>query len=284
MDHIFTCPECRQKLRLTDEFLGKNVKCPACKSAFRIPTAPEAAGPTPTSVATTRPPAPESPSRGIAEGLKLQDDDSPLDAKIIDEEPDGDRPRRRRKKRRRPTTDRRVGRRFGRLGFPIGMGLLLVFWAVLVGLSFLSKTAAYGLVCGGAITTLVGVGMVLWAAQEDGISLWTFSSSSPMLGVILVSVQVLVIPVLSVVHLVLNFSAAWKPALVLLIGIAMTGSGAALTKVSRPRPVIPEPTEESFDAVTMLTAPRLALRHATGTTRPPDSSRTGSCSTPRTTS
>lgn len=152
---------------------------------------------------------------------------------VMEEEaadPKAGRTRRRRKKRRRQIVADDSGRSWASIPtYAIGTAVLVLLWAILAGLSLASPRAAYSLIGCGAVTVLSGAVSVLLAAQEDGIDLWTFSSGNPIVAVVLLVVQILAIPVLSLVHLFLNIDAAWRPALVLLLGVAMTASGVALS-------------------------------------------------------
>ena len=42
----FRCPECRERVRVSDSFAGKKGRCPFCHNIYRIPTEsePETAG------------------------------------------------------------------------------------------------------------------------------------------------------------------------------------------------------------------------------------------------
>jgi hypothetical protein len=87
------------------------------------------------------------------------------------------------------------------------------------------------LVICGVLTTIIGVGWVYHSAIQDGVESVNFlSSSSPFLTVRLVVwvVELILVPVFSVVYLVLSFDSAWKPCLIEMLGLAMLATGVVL--------------------------------------------------------
>jgi hypothetical protein len=84
-----TCPDCQKKLKVEDNVLGKNIRCPGCGSVFRAPAAvtPAAAPPPPSKAATPIEEDDDRPRRASAR--RGRDDD--------DEEED--RPRKKRSRR-----------------------------------------------------------------------------------------------------------------------------------------------------------------------------------------
>lgn len=76
MSTLIDCPSCRRKLRVPNDFLGKNVRCPTCGETFR---APEAASPAAAPPAAPEPaaPSPAAPSPLLTVPLKLELDDDP---------------------------------------------------------------------------------------------------------------------------------------------------------------------------------------------------------------
>jgi predicted Zn finger-like uncharacterized protein len=58
---ILNCPQCQRPLRVTDELLGRLVKCPACQHTFTAPTSVE---PAPVPLAAGEPSEPGGPLQG----------------------------------------------------------------------------------------------------------------------------------------------------------------------------------------------------------------------------
>jgi hypothetical protein len=106
MSNTTTCPSCKRPLRIPDELVGQQVKCPACSTTFAANV--EAAPP----AVREREPEPEPRERRPREEderpLRRQrdeDDDRPR-RRYDDEEDEDDRPRRR---RRRPDYEEHRG-------------------------------------------------------------------------------------------------------------------------------------------------------------------------------
>jgi hypothetical protein len=114
--------------------------------------------------------------------------------------------------------------------FFLGLGIVLVLWAGLFGLSFALSGAAYALCIVGVIVFLVGMVQLFHSAADDGFSLSAFVSRNPFILVFLFLIQAAAAPVFSVVYLFINFEDAWKPALLQVVGIAMTASGVLLLR------------------------------------------------------
>jgi predicted Zn finger-like uncharacterized protein len=111
MAEVIQCPSCHKKLRVPENLLGKNVKCPACSTMFvaeageeDLPIAPVIEERPPSSPQRRRPPVEEEyeedrPRRRKPEAPPPEEDD-------YDEEPEDEfeeeepRPRRRRRRRR----------------------------------------------------------------------------------------------------------------------------------------------------------------------------------------
>jgi len=74
MAMLIDCPSCERKLRVPDEFVGRNVRCPGCGETFPAP-APAAAPAAPSSPAETTPAPEPAPPLNVA--LKLELDDGP---------------------------------------------------------------------------------------------------------------------------------------------------------------------------------------------------------------
>ncbi len=86
---LVTCPQCRKKLRVPEELLGKQVKCPTCTEVFTADPS-HAAEPLPPSEEPVPPPAARR---------RANDDPAeprPRPSRVVDDEDDDDRPRRRR--------------------------------------------------------------------------------------------------------------------------------------------------------------------------------------------
>jgi phage FluMu protein Com len=146
---------------------------------------------------------------------------------------------RRKKKRRRPVT---VPDEDDDLNEPIlseprtvrpdaflyAMGGLVIVALALAGMSRAWPEAAYWLTGLGFVTALAGAGWVMHAASEDGISLWVFFSGNGPMMIILVFVQLVALPVFTLVYLVLNVGNAWKPALLEFVGAGLFAAGVAL--------------------------------------------------------
>ncbi|MFO0929126.1 MAG: hypothetical protein U0736_19240 [Gemmataceae bacterium] len=149
-----TCSHCQVRLRIPEEHLGKNLRCPRCRNTFvgqAVPEASEAtsaAPPPPEENRVTTAPAAQAPEPA-AERLRPresppppEDDDEPVELEPVenDDRQDSDRkdsprPRRRRKKKPKGI--------FQRLGLPsvaIEPGLVKLGMSVLLG--------ALGLVAG----------------------------------------------------------------------------------------------------------------------------------------
>ncbi|HZT82466.1 MAG TPA: MJ0042-type zinc finger domain-containing protein [Gemmataceae bacterium] len=97
MPSVISCPKCERKLRVPDDLLGTDVKCPTCGETFTAPTTngtappPDEPPPARASRRTGRMPDEERPSR------RREDDDFPEDRPSRRRrEDDEDRPSRRR--------------------------------------------------------------------------------------------------------------------------------------------------------------------------------------------
>lgn len=84
---LVSCPECQRKLRVPDDLIGKNVKCPTCGHTFVADPVSQA------------PPPPPPPEEKPARTSKVSRDDRD------DDEDDEDRPRRKRAISRRNDDD-----------------------------------------------------------------------------------------------------------------------------------------------------------------------------------
>ncbi len=133
MSEMVTCPSCSRPLRVPDDLLGQQVKCPVCNTAFLA----ELSGPAPL------PPRPE-PSPGPARGprservaSRFDEDDRPR--RLAARREDEDRPRRSLSRRRdedeededRPRRSRRYLQPH-RGGAILAMGILSFFMMPLI--------------------------------------------------------------------------------------------------------------------------------------------------------
>jgi len=101
-----SCPKCKEKLRIPDDWLGQTVECPACEHAFTATRDGDAAQ----SGAVSSGPPPLPPGSAAPPDVAAEDDEF---ASPIDEEPeDRDRPR---KKRARRRASKGTGGYFGEL-------------------------------------------------------------------------------------------------------------------------------------------------------------------------
>jgi predicted Zn finger-like uncharacterized protein len=72
MPAIVDCPSCNRKLRVPDELLGRNVKCPTCSTTFQASASPSSVVP---------PPTPPAKPQAAAEPPAF--DDGPPDRKSV---------------------------------------------------------------------------------------------------------------------------------------------------------------------------------------------------------
>lgn len=86
---LVSCPECKRKLRVPNDLVGKQVKCPTCGQTFTADPA-EHSPPTPP------PTADEKPARTSKVGRDEEEDRSRRRAREDDDDDDEDRSRRRR--------------------------------------------------------------------------------------------------------------------------------------------------------------------------------------------
>ena len=114
--------------------------------------------------------------------------------------------------------------------FFIGLGIVVMLWTSLAGLSFAIPNAAYFLCVVGVIVFFVGIIQLFLAAEEDGFSLSAFVSRNPIILVFLFLIQAAAAPVFSAMYLFINFEEAWKPAILQVAGIAMTATGVVLLR------------------------------------------------------
>jgi hypothetical protein len=93
-----TCPKCKEKLRIPDDWLGQTVECPACEHSFTAIKDPDSVEPG--VVSSGPPPLPPGVAAPPAKAPDVAEDDDEF-ASPIDEEPeDRDRPRKKRARRR----------------------------------------------------------------------------------------------------------------------------------------------------------------------------------------
>jgi predicted Zn finger-like uncharacterized protein len=92
---LVSCPECQRKLRVPNDLIGKQVKCPTCGQTFKADPAAQAPAPPP-------PAAEGKPARTSKVGRDKDDDDDRAVARrrARDDEDDDDRSRRRSRSRR----------------------------------------------------------------------------------------------------------------------------------------------------------------------------------------
>jgi hypothetical protein len=135
--------------------------------------------------------------------------------------------RRRRKKRRRRTTRHSLAIS----GYTVGIGFLLLLWATLAWLARDAPHAAIWLGVCGVLTTMAGAFWLYRCAAEDGVERMHFLNlDAPVLTVrlIVLVIEILVMPVFSVVYLLLFFDSAWKPFLIEFLGLAMLATGVLI--------------------------------------------------------
>jgi predicted Zn finger-like uncharacterized protein len=99
---LVSCPECQRKLRVPDNLIGKQVKCPTCGHTFTADPVAQAPPPPP--------PPEEKPTRTSKVSRDEKDDDDedegrsrrkhPSSRRNDDDDEDDDRPRRRSRSRR----------------------------------------------------------------------------------------------------------------------------------------------------------------------------------------
>jgi hypothetical protein len=150
---------------------------------------------------------------------------------------DGEKPERpRRRKRRKPISDDPPPRRqhLPRI-LPLAfVGLMACLWGVLFGLAYNKAIHPYWFCACGVAMFLVGAVWLAWSAKADGIELPTpWEGGGPAFAAVDALMQVVSVPVIAWLHLASNFRAAWSPVLVVLMGIAMTVSGALLWRYPR---------------------------------------------------
>jgi len=115
--------------------------------------------------------------------------------------------------------------------FLIGMGIVLLLWAGLTGISLVAPNFLYALIACGGFIALVGIFWLFYAAEQDGIAISAFVSRNPMMLVIVFVIQAAVAPVFTVVYLFLNFEEGWKPAVLEFAGIAMVATGFLMLRM-----------------------------------------------------
>jgi hypothetical protein len=138
-------------------------------------------------------------------------------------------PRRLRKRRLRPGRDKEpyYVRPWHSAFFWVSLALA-VPWLILVCLHSVWSSAGTTLIIYGIIIALAGAIGVHVAAIEDGVHFIAFSSRNAMIGLCLVSIQIFIIPVFSILYLVMNLERGWKPLLLEVMGAAMIWTGYAL--------------------------------------------------------
>jgi predicted Zn finger-like uncharacterized protein len=115
MPEIVQCPECQRKLKVPDNLLGKNVKCPTCGATF---TAAGEAAPEPAAA-----PAPARRPREEA----YEEEPAPPRRREDYEEDEGDYEERPRRRRRRPVGDYQTPNRGGTI---LTMGIFSIVLAI----------------------------------------------------------------------------------------------------------------------------------------------------------
>jgi predicted Zn finger-like uncharacterized protein len=99
MPSVISCPSCQKQLKVPDDLLGKNVKCPGCKETFTAEPAGSASG--------SKSDIAEKPRKQAAPPPEEEEDDEPREKparrRADDDDDDGDadeRPSKRIKKRK----------------------------------------------------------------------------------------------------------------------------------------------------------------------------------------
>jgi predicted Zn finger-like uncharacterized protein len=96
MSSVIACPSCQKQLKVPDEYIGRNVKCPGCKETFTAQVEAKSAPP----------PAPEEivekPRKKLAPPPEQEEDEAPRPAKrrpaeVVDDDEGEERPSRRRR-------------------------------------------------------------------------------------------------------------------------------------------------------------------------------------------
>jgi predicted Zn finger-like uncharacterized protein len=105
MPVITTCPECSAKMKVSDNAVGKQIKCPKCSQPFTV-TAGSAAATSPTPAAAAKPQAaPVAPTPVAPDPLEhFSGMDSETEREKLVDDPDEVAPRKP-KARRQPPTD-----------------------------------------------------------------------------------------------------------------------------------------------------------------------------------
>ena len=83
----------------------------------------------------------------------------------------------------------------------------------------------------GAVVFLVGMVQQFHSAAEDGFSLSAFVSRNPFILVFQFLMAAAAALVFSAVYLFINFEEARKPAVLQVVGVAMTASGVLLLRI-----------------------------------------------------
>jgi predicted Zn finger-like uncharacterized protein len=134
MPIVTSCPECTAKIRVSDNAVGKQIKCPKCGKAFPVSAGPAPAAPTPTPAPPKSSPrikpAPSPPPEPFAleelSGLASEPEREPAPPP----EPEETAPPERPKPSRRPAPDFMAFLRFQVFITPsFGIHVLFIVWA-----------------------------------------------------------------------------------------------------------------------------------------------------------
>jgi hypothetical protein len=155
--------------------------------------------------------------------------ESPL--RLQDEPGETPKGKRKRKKPRAAIATPSRERRAALPGYAIGTGLVLLLWAGLAALALLSEHAALWLAICGVATTVIAVVWLYQTAAAQGaerMNLLNVTSRGVITGMLLFLIEVIAMPVFSIVYLVLYFDSVWKPFLIEVFGIGMCATGILL--------------------------------------------------------
>jgi predicted Zn finger-like uncharacterized protein len=94
MSSVIACPSCQKQLKVPDEYIGRNVKCPGCKETFTAQVEAQSAPPPAAEEIV------EKPRKKPAPPPEEEEDEAPRPAKrrpaeVVDDDEDEERPSRR---------------------------------------------------------------------------------------------------------------------------------------------------------------------------------------------
>lgn len=119
----------------------------------------------------------------------------------------------------------------GSLGFVLAIGLIATIWAILGWYATQVQEVAIWLIFAGLSVAVVGAFWLYSAAVEEGaerLNLLDGSTRSLAGLLILALIELVAIPIFSVICLILYFDATWKPFLIELAGVGMVIHGVML--------------------------------------------------------